>query len=192
MRYFNTAGPCKPDIHYMLPVSSRLPDARRVIDQQAYFVIHAPRQVGKTTTMMELARELTAEGRYTALLVSMEVGAVFSNDPGAAELAVLGTWRGEAELWLNRELQPPPWLSSDAGQRIFTALKNWSMVSPRPLVLFLDGIDTLENDALISVLCQLRNGHRNRPQGFPSSLALIGMSDVRVTVEIIERAKEIR
>lgn len=28
MRYFNTAGPCKPDMHYMLPVLSRLPGVR--------------------------------------------------------------------------------------------------------------------------------------------------------------------
>jgi type II secretory pathway predicted ATPase ExeA len=179
MRYFNTAGPCKPDIHYMLPVSSRLPDARKVIDQQAYFVIHAPRQVGKTTAMMELARELTAEGRYTALLVSMEVGAVFSDDPGAAELAVLGTWRGNAEIWLPKELQPPAWPSAEAGQRIFTALKTWTLQSPRPLVLFIDEIDALQDSALISALRQLRSGYPNRPQGFPWSLALIGMRDVR-------------
>jgi hypothetical protein len=50
MRFFNTAGPCKPDIHYMLPASARLPELRTLIDQQAYIFIHAPRQVGKTTT----------------------------------------------------------------------------------------------------------------------------------------------
>ncbi|MBO0861432.1 MAG: ATP-binding protein [Chloracidobacterium sp.] len=179
MRYFNTAGPCRPDIHYMLPVSSRLPEARRLIGQQAYFVLHAPRQVGKTTTMMELALELTAEGRYTALLVSMEVGAAFNNDPGAAELAVLGTWQGNAEVWLPKELQPPVWPSAVAGQRIFTALKTWALQSPRPLVLFVDEIDAIENDALNSALRQFRGGYPNRPRGFPWSLALIGLRDVR-------------
>ena len=49
MKFFNTAGPCKPDMHYMLPASTRLPELRRLIDQQSYFVIHAPRQVGKHT-----------------------------------------------------------------------------------------------------------------------------------------------
>jgi type II secretory pathway predicted ATPase ExeA len=163
----------------MLPASERLPELRALIDQKAYFVIHAPRQVGKTTTMMQLARELTAEGRYAALLVSMEVGAAFNDDPGAAELAILGTWRGDAEVWLPQELQPPAWPSAEAGQRIFTALKTWVMEAPRPLVLFLDEIDALEDSALISVLRQLRNGYRNRPRGFPWSLALIGLRDVR-------------
>ena len=59
MKFFNTAGPCKPDIHYMLPASTRLPELLRLIDQKMYFVIHAPRQVGKTTMMLQLAQELT-------------------------------------------------------------------------------------------------------------------------------------
>ncbi len=179
MKFFNTAGPCKPDMHYMLPASTRLPELRRLIDQQLYFVIHAPRQVGKTTMMLQLAQELTHEGRYTALLVSMEVGAAFNDEIGKAELAMLGAWRGNAEVWLPPELQPPVWPEGNAGEQVFTALKTWAQNSDRPLVMFLDEIDALENGALISVLRQLRNGYNNRPQGFPWSLGLIGMRDVR-------------
>ena len=72
MKSFNTYGPCRPEDHYMLPAAERLPGVRGVIDQKIYFVLHAPRQTGKTTAVMELARQLTAEGRYTALLVTME------------------------------------------------------------------------------------------------------------------------
>ena len=46
MRFFNTAGPCTPERHYMVPAAERLPDARRIIDQGGYFVVHAPRQTG--------------------------------------------------------------------------------------------------------------------------------------------------
>ena len=49
MRWFNNAGPCRPEIHYMLSPTERLPKLERLIAQQSYFVIHAPRQVGKTT-----------------------------------------------------------------------------------------------------------------------------------------------
>lgn len=179
MKFFNTAGPCKPDIHYMLPAAERLPGVHQLIDQQGYFVIHAPRQVGKTTAVMELARELTAAGRYTAITLSMEVGAAFNHDPGAAELAILGTWRGAASVWLPPELQPPVWLSAEPGQRISAALTAWAQAAPRPLVLFLDEIDALQEEALISALRQLRAGYPARPQGFPWSLALIGLRDVR-------------
>jgi len=32
----------------MLPVMRRLPTVRQLVDRQSYFVLHAPRQVGKT------------------------------------------------------------------------------------------------------------------------------------------------
>jgi hypothetical protein len=179
MKSFNTYGPCLPEDHYMLPAAERLPGVRGVIDRKIYFVLHAPRQVGKTTAVMELAQELTAEGRYTALLVTMEAGAAFNDDPGAAELAILGTWRRDAETHLPPELRPPAWPTAAPGERIHSALHAWAQVSPRPLVLFLDEIDSLENEALVSVLRQLRAGHRNRPKSFPWSLALIGLRDVR-------------
>ena len=46
-RFFNTAGPNEPTRHYTLPVLARLPDICRLIDQGLYFVLHAPRQIGK-------------------------------------------------------------------------------------------------------------------------------------------------
>jgi predicted AAA+ superfamily ATPase len=61
-RWFNTAGPCQEDIHYILLPTRRLPTLERLIAQRSYFVIHAPRQVGKTTAMMALAQQLTTSG----------------------------------------------------------------------------------------------------------------------------------
>jgi hypothetical protein len=178
MKFFNTAGPCKPDIHYMLPVAERLPEVLRLVDQQAYFVLHAPRQIGKTTTMMQLAHELREEGRYNAILVSVEMGAAFNDDPGAAELAILDGWRADAVL-LPAELQPPPWPQVEPGARVRHALQAWTQASPRPLAVFIDEIDALQNETLVSFLRQLRAGYPHRPKGFPWSLALIGLRDVR-------------
>lgn len=178
-RWFNTAGPCKPDIHYMLPAAARIPQARPLITQQAYFVIHAPRQTGKTTAMTMLARELTASGQYVAVLLSVEVGAAFNTDPGTAELAILGEWRNAASVRLPADLQPPAWPAEVEGQRLRAALQCWAQTASRPLVLFVDEIDALQDVALISVLRQLRSGYADRPHGFPWSVALIGMRDVR-------------
>jgi len=178
-RRFNVAGPCKPDIHYMLPAAARVPLARRLVADQNYFVIHAPRQSGKTTAMTNLAQQLTASGDYVAVLVSVEVGAAFNDDPGAAELAILSNWRNAAAVRLPAELQPPRWPAVEAGERISAALRAWAEAAPRPLVLFIDEIDALQNDTLISVLRQLRAGYDWRPGGFPWSVALIGLRDVR-------------
>ncbi|MEG4912789.1 MULTISPECIES: hypothetical protein [unclassified Microcoleus] len=79
-RWFNTAGPCQADIHYVLPPTLRLPGLERLIAQRNYFVIHAPRQVGKTTAMLALAKQLTDSGQYTAVIVSVEVGTPLSSD----------------------------------------------------------------------------------------------------------------
>jgi hypothetical protein len=60
--FFNTAGPCDPRTHYMLPPERRLLGVRGLIDQQHYFVLHASRQSGKTTYLRSLAPALTSDG----------------------------------------------------------------------------------------------------------------------------------
>lgn len=178
-RWFNVAGPCNPANHYMLPAMRRLPSIRRLIERQSYFVLHAPRQVGKTTALLALGRELTAEGSHVALLLSVEVGAAFPEDTDAAELAILDAWRDAARARLPAELQPPPWPESSPGRRIGAALNAWARAAPRPLVVFIDEIDSLQGQPLVSILRQLRDGYPNRPDDFPWSLALVGLRDVR-------------
>ena len=178
-KWFNTAGPCKDDIHYMLSPTERLPELTQLIAQQNYFVIHAPRQTGKTTVMLALAQELTASGQYVAILLSLEVGAVFPHDPGTAERAVLNEWQDSIRFYLPSQLRPSAWESGESGRQIGAALSSWAEQSLLPLVVFLDEIDALSDETLISVLRQLRSGYPRRPQGFPHSLALVGMRDVR-------------
>lgn len=137
-RWFNTAGPCKADIHYMLPPVARLPTVGRIVDQQGYFVPHAPRQTGKATATIALGQQLTASRRYTAVMVSAEVGSAFLHDTAAAELAILSAWRSAARFRLPSDLQPPPWPKAPPGQRLRLALEAWAEHSPRPLVVFID------------------------------------------------------
>jgi hypothetical protein len=178
-RSFNTAGPCRPNRHYMLSPTQRLPEVNQLIDQENYFVIHAPRQIGKTTAIRALAENLTIQGQYAAIALSVEVGAPFSQDVGAAEAAILGAWQNVIKLRLPPALQPPTWLPSAAGQRILAALQAWAIACPKPLVIFIDEIDSLQDVALVSILRQLRDGYSNRPEAFPASVGLIGMRDVR-------------
>lgn len=181
MKFFNTAGPCDPQYHYMLPATARLREENvmRLIETHSYFILHAPRQTGKTTAMLELARELSQSGRYTAALLTLEVGAGLPNDVGAAERAILNNWRISIVHDLPPDLHPPPWPKGEDGQQIGNALNAWAQHSPRPLVILLDEVDALQNHVLISVLRQLRSGYRLRPRSFPAALALVGLRDVR-------------
>ena len=179
MKRFNTAGPCNPAWHYIVPPEARLPQARVLAEQGAYFVLHAPRQTGKTTLIGHLARALTAEGRFAALHFSCEMGKAFT-DIGLAEGAVLGGLEIAAECDLPPELQPPPAkLDVRPGNQIIRALTLWARRCPRPIVLFVDEIDALRGEVLVSVLGQLRAGYEHRPQSFPHALALCGLRDVR-------------
>jgi predicted AAA+ superfamily ATPase len=72
----------------MLPPLVRLPKLAKLIEQETYFVIHAPRQIGKTTTILSLATQLNSTGQYVAAVLSVEIGAPFGDDIGAAELAI--------------------------------------------------------------------------------------------------------
>ena len=157
----------------------RLPQLQRIIEQQGYFVLHAPRQTGKTTAMLSLAQTLTESAQYTAIMVSAEVGAAFPNNLEAGELAILDAWKRTAQFRLTADLQPPQTSAGFAGGRVGTLLSEWAQQSPRPLVVFIDEIDAIANDLLISILRQLRNGYPDRPKGFPHALALVGLRDVR-------------
>ncbi|MBA4448833.1 AAA family ATPase, partial [Cylindrospermopsis raciborskii CS-506_D] len=176
-KHFNTAGPCKANIHYMLSPTARLPDLKALIDGENYFIIHAPRQVGKTTAMIALAQELTDSGEYTAIMLSVEVGSGFSHNPQQAEQVILEEWKQAIKFYLPKELQPSYWPERGADSGIGKTLSEWSGQSPRPLVIFLDEIDSLTDEALIFILRQLRSGFPRRPQGFPHSVGLIGMRD---------------
>ncbi|MCP4589122.1 MAG: AAA family ATPase, partial [bacterium] len=181
-RFFNTSGPCEPAKHYMLPAAERLSQARRLIDMERYFVLHAPRQTGKTTTIAALAACLNAEGRYTALLASCEEAQAVGEDINRAVDTVLRNIEKKAAMMLSEPLRPPAVETVghiDGPSRLGIFLSRWAELSPRPIVLFLDEIDSMKGTSLISVLRQIRAGYPDRPARFPHAMALIGMRDVR-------------
>lgn len=180
MRWFNTAGPCDPEVHYMISAEERLPEARDLIAKGAYFVLHAPRQTGKTTTLRSLARSLTAEGAFAALHVSCEEGEPAGDDYEAAQSVVLWKIRHAAGMSLPIELHPPSvWPDAAPLARLDVALHAWAEACPRPVVLFFDEIDALRGESLRAVLRQLRAGYPDRPSRFPASVVLCGLRDVR-------------
>ncbi|WP_437606675.1 hypothetical protein WMF20_37815 [Sorangium sp. So ce834] len=166
-RRFNTAGPCRPDWHYMIPAERRLPEAPGLVEQRACFVVHAPRQTGKTTALRALAEQLTASGRWAALHFSCEAGEAAGDDYGAAERILLSSIRTRAELTLPPALHPPDFPAAPEGNRVEVALRAWARACPRPLALFFDEIDALRDQSLLSVLRQLRAGFPIAPAIFP-------------------------
>jgi hypothetical protein len=177
-RRFNTAGPCVPELHYMIPADRRLPEAPGLVDQMGYFVVHAPRQTGKTTALRALADHLTASGRYAAVYFSCEAAQAPGDDFATSERIFVANLRAAGEA-LAPELRPPLFPDSPPGDRLHAGLAAWARACPRPLVLLIDEIDALWGPSVMTVLQQLRSGFPDRPAAYPSSVILCGLRDVR-------------
>ena len=186
MRFFNTAGPVVPADHYCIPPLERwdLGEILRLIGQKKYFVLHAPRQTGKTSALLALQNLLNdgTEGEFRCVYVNLEVGQAGREDTERSMRAMLEELAIEADL-LGDDFLQPRWKDMLAGagpdNALGKALTQWARADRRPLVLLLDEIDSLVGDTLISVLRQLRSGYPRRPFAFPQSVVLCGVRDVR-------------
>ena len=184
MRHFCTAGPVKPDIHYTIPPLERLDrvEVLRLIEQQKYFVLHAPRQTGKTSVLRALVDVLNATGRYRALYINVEPAQSAREDTTEAIRMITGILADGARTGLKDDFLDENWfpLFQRHGSGAFgSVLGRWCERSPLPVVLLIDEIDALVGDSLIAVLRQIRAGYVDRPERFPQSVVLCGVRDVR-------------
>ena len=184
MRFFNTAGPVKPGKHYCIPPLDRLnlAEIRALIREEKYFVLHAPRQTGKTSSLLALRDLLNAEGGYRCVYVNVEAAQALREDVDRATQVILGELASRARLTLGDEYLTRTWagiLAEFGAGALSEALTRWAEASPEPIVLLIDEIDSLIGDSLLAVLRQLRAGYDLRPESFPQSVVLCGVRDVR-------------
>ena len=107
MRHFTTTGPVASADHYCIPPLSRLDldDVLELVRDKKYFVLHAPRQTGKTSTLLALRELLNsgAAGAYRCVYVNVEAGQAAREDKEAAIRTILGELADEAKLTLGDE-----------------------------------------------------------------------------------------
>ncbi|MDX8376897.1 MAG: AAA-like domain-containing protein, partial [Mariprofundales bacterium] len=184
MRYFNTAGPTQSDIHYILPPLKRwnLAEIESLILQRKYFVLHAPRQTGKTSCMLALMEHLNQSSDYYCLYINVEAAQAARENVAAAIMIITAEIAKAARRHLNDDW-PQTFYAQlseiNAPSALGYCLDGWCQRLDKPLVLLIDEIDSLVGDTLISVLRQLRAGYSNRPAAFPQTVLLCGVRDVR-------------
>ncbi len=186
MRFFNTEGPVRPDDHYAISPLERMDvgELLGLIRAKRYFVLHAPRQTGKTSALIALRDLLNsgAAGNFRCVDVNVEVGQVARDDVAEGMRAILSSLAMSAELLGDDSLEgiwPDTLAKAGANNALRQVLARWCVANPTPLVLLVDEIDSLVGDTLLSVLRQLRAGYQQRPGGFPQSVVLCGVRDIR-------------
>jgi hypothetical protein len=180
IRFFNTTGPCDPDVHYMLPPADRLHGAQlhRYIEDSLYWMLHAPRQTGKTTFLLNWMRELNTVEKIAACYVSVERCQGMTDIDYAME-NICTSIKTHAKKASIPFLPSIP--SGTGGSKLNEILTDWAgLVAPKELVVLFDEVDVLEGDVMVNFLRQLRDGFATRGVGkFPVSIALVGMRDLK-------------
>jgi type II secretory pathway predicted ATPase ExeA len=178
---FNTAGPCVPGEHYMLPPGRRLGAVLDLIDEHRFFTLHAGRQTGKTTSARWLVEHLNAGGRFHAVWVDVQIAREEPDPDKAFEtlLYCLDTAIARDLPDLGRPADEERAVAP-ASTFVLRYLRDLAARSARPLVVLVDEADGLVGEAMVSFLTQLRQGYLDRSRTpFPASVVLIGQRQVR-------------
>lgn len=186
MRTFNVAGPVAATDHYCIPPLDRdgVDSALTLIREKKYFILHGPPQSGKTSALLALADSLNSgdHGEYRCVYVNVEVARGAREDIPRVVPAVIGELEQAGLRYLQDESLKEHCAEALSRGRPETAIERllaaWSRSDPRPLVLLVDGIDSLEGDGLLTALRQLRAGYDLRPGEFPQSIVLCGLRDL--------------
>ncbi|MDR1394940.1 MAG: PD-(D/E)XK nuclease domain-containing protein [Deltaproteobacteria bacterium] len=172
----------------MLPALPRLPDLQGLIDRKEYFTLHAPRQSGKTTVMMAAVDSLNEGGAYYALYCTLEeLCGITDRAEGMNSLIgiLFGSFKSSNAEALKEVAKKDFWTSGTNSpdyiiSPLLVRLRELSAALDKELIVFFDEADCLAEGPLLSFLSQLRRGYVERSKTpFPSSIALIGMRNIR-------------
>lgn len=191
MKVFNTTAVCIPSKHYMVDLSERVSEIRKLVDAGKYFTINRARQYGKTTTLSALKKALVKD--YLVLALDFQgIGAGAFENEGTFSQAFARLLIDLHEF----ENVPIPEKVLDALEKLndsdadkvkmddlFRILKRWIKASDTPIVLIIDEVDSATNNQVfLDFLAQLRDGYISRDtDGVPAmqSVILAGVTDVK-------------
>ena len=191
-RFFNVNGDCKPGLHYMVDITPKLNEIKKMIERGEYFTINRARQYGKTTTLRALARFLKEE--YSVISLDFQMMSYSSfKDESAFVLAFAGELLDiVSEIPKNIE-QDLTLLADDTTKdaslpALFKILCRWCRQAEKPVVLIIDEVDSASNNQVfIDFLAQLRGYYINRDIK-PSfqSVILAGVYDIKNIRQMIQ------
>lgn len=192
-RVFNTTGICDPAEHYMVDLTQRLFEVRRLVDEGKYFTINRARQFGKTTMLHALAESLSQDYLVVSMDFQMQMSDAKFRDENSFSLAFARAFENSfriTESGRNQEYQTALDVFTkerqEEGERfelveLFHALSSLCAILPKKVVLMIDEVDSATNNQVfLDFLAQLRGYYinRNRFATF-QSVILAGVCDIR-------------
>lgn len=138
VRFFTTAGPVVPERHYCIQPLDRvdLDEILTLIRQMKYFVLHAPRQTGKTSILLAMADLLNSGGEYRCVYANFDGGQAAREDTKRAMRTILGQlgWRARLGLHDDFVAKAKSKLLEEFGPdgALTETLSRWSAADPRP------------------------------------------------------------
>lgn len=192
-RVFNTTGICDPSEHYMVDLTQRLSEVRKLVDEGKYFTINRARQFGKTTTLHALAALLSQDYLVISMDFQMQMSdAKFRNENSfslafarAFENSFRITESGKSQEY-QAALKKFTEERQEAGEQfelveLFQALSNLCAAVPKKSVLMIDEVDSATNNQVfLDFLAQLRGYYINRSRFATfQSVILAGVCDIR-------------
>ena len=190
MKRFNTTAVCIPSKHYMVDLSERVREIKKLVDRGEYFTINRARQYGKTTTLVALKKLLLKD--YCVLFLDFQgIGkSGFSTEEKFVQEFCRLVWnRKRVDAGISEELLSvfEKWKEEKEPTvrlgELFDVLGDWCENSEKGIVVFIDEVDSATNNQVfMDFLAQLRDKYISRDKdGISSfqSVILAGVTDVR-------------
>lgn len=189
MKKFNTTAVCIPSKHYMVDLSERVAEIKKMVDAGEYFTINRARQYGKTTTINALEKGLNTAYDVLSLDFQKISSASFETEEKFVKAFCRQTIKKKEKAnipsdvaealqeILNREEHLA------ALDELFDIFDRWCRKAEKPIVLMIDEVDTATNNQVfLDFLAQLRAGYISRDtDNIPTfqSVILAGVTDVK-------------
>jgi hypothetical protein len=167
MRYFNTSGPNIIEQHYTLQRLDLIEAGKKMVYENRYFTIWAPRQTGKSTYFQLLATALEQDGYKVAYIN-------FENYKAGDLSSFLYEFHAQLKVFWGVNFE-----DSDL-QNTFSRITE---IKDQKLVLIIDEVEGINPEYFGDFLHSIRSAYHSRTKHGLKSVILVGVSNIVGVVE---------
>ena len=191
MKQFNTTAICIPSKHYMVDLTERVREIKKLVDEGKYFTINRARQYGKTTTLNALEYGLKEDYDVFSIDFQDITGAEYVDESEFVKglAGVFCDSKDNMETPLSNECYDLFRALADQEKDaklsdIFRIFDKLCKEAEKPVVWIIDEVDTATNNIVfLDFLGKLRAGYlkkeKNQKYKTFQSVILAGVTDIK-------------